>query len=256
MNNSFEVLNKILQGEHMAIKQYQAYIGGLTDGPLRNHLTAILTDHKEHATRISYYIQTNGGHAEEGAGFVGIMADWKTGPKGIGALFVRNGTNVGTFLHGGSQERGRRSGTENVASIVGLGKAVEVASKDIYNNNIRVKALRDRFVDEVLHKIPKARLNGHPVERLSGNANISFEFVKGKSLLSFLDDRGISVSSGSACSCGSFSASHVFLAMNLPEEIALGSLRFTFGDENTENDVDVVVDILSQMIEQMRVNEL
>lgn len=174
------------------------------------------------------------------------------GPKGIGALFVRNSTNIDTIIHGGSQEKGMRSGTENVASIVGLGKAIEMASRDIDHNNKKIKALRDQFVNEVFQKIPRVKLNGHPIERLPGNANISFEFVNGKSLLLFLNDRGIHVSSGSACSCGSLSPSHVLLAMNLPEEIALSSLRFTFGNDNTENDVNFVVDILAQAVEQMR----
>lgn len=174
------------------------------------------------------------------------------GPKGIGALFVRNSTNIDTIIHGGSQEKGMRSGTENVASIVGLGKAIEMASRDIDHNNKKIKALRDQFVNEVFQKIPRVKLNGHPIERLPGNANISFEFVNGKSLLLFLNDRGIYVSSGSACSCGSLSPSHVLLAMNLPEEIALSSLRFTFGNDNTENDVNFVVDILAQAVEQMR----
>ncbi|MCG9968358.1 cysteine desulfurase NifS [Pelotomaculum terephthalicicum JT] len=171
------------------------------------------------------------------------------GPKGIGALFIKNRTNIDKIMHGGSQEKDKRAGTENVAGIVGFGKAIEITSKDMDKNNKVIKALRDRFVNLVSQKIPDVRINGHPTKRLPGNANISFELVNAKNLLSFLDERGIYVSSGSACSCASLRPSHVLLAMNLPQEVALSSLRFTFGNENTENDIDFVVDILSQAVE-------
>ena len=176
------------------------------------------------------------------------------GPKGIGALFIKNRTNIDKIMHGGSQEKDKRAGTENVAGMVGFGKAIEVASKDMDKNNKAIKALRDRFVNLVSQKIPNVRINGHPTERLPGNANISFELVNAKNLLSFLDEREIYVSSSSACSCASLKPSHVLLAMNLSQKVTLSSLRFTFGDDNTEEDVDVAVDVLIQAVEQMRKN--
>jgi len=173
-------------------------------------------------------------------------------PKGIGALFIRNGTHIEPLIHGGSQESGMRSGTENVAGIVGLGKAIEIATKNIHHNNKKIKFLRDRFVNEVLNKIPDTRLNGHPTERLPGYANISFKYVKGKILSSILNDKGIYVSTNSACSCASSYASYVLQAMRLPEEIIFSSIRFTFGDKNTENDIDIVVNTLSETVDKIR----
>ena len=156
------------------------------------------------------------------------------------------------FLQGGAQERGRRAGTENVAAIVGLGKAIELATKDIEGHNKRVSALRDRLIKGVLDTIPYTRLNGHPTQRLSGNANFSFEFIEGESLLLMLDMKGIAASSGSACTSGSLDPSHVLLAIGLPHEIAHGSLRLSLGDDNTEEEVDYVLEVLPQIVDRLR----
>jgi len=174
------------------------------------------------------------------------------GPKGIGALYVRKGVKMHNFLQGGAQERGRRAGTENVAAIVGLGKAIELATKDIEGHNKRVSALRDRLIKGVLDTIPYTRLNGHPTQRLSGNANFSFEFIEGESLLLMLDMKGIAASSGSACTSGSLDPSHVLLAIGLPHEIAHGSLRLSLGDDNTEEEVDYVLEVLPQIVDRLR----
>jgi cysteine desulfurase len=174
------------------------------------------------------------------------------GPKGIGALYVRKGVKMHTFMQGGAQERGRRAGTENVAGIVGLGHAIELAAKNIEAYNHKLRTLRDRLVKEVLEKIPYARLNGHPTQRLPGNANFSFEFIEGESLLLMLDMKGIAASSGSACTSGSLDPSHVLLAIGLPHEIAHGSLRLTFGDENTQEDVEYIMEVLPPIVERLR----
>lgn len=174
------------------------------------------------------------------------------GPKGIGALFIRNGTNIDSYLHGGSQELGKRGGTENVASIVGLGKAIEMAAKDVSQNSERMKNLRDKFISEVMHRIPDSELNGHPIQRLPGNANITFRSVNGGLLLSELNVKGIYASSGAACSCNSLQASHVLMAINLDVGNAFGALRFTFGEENTDEEIAQVVETLSQIIKRIR----
>ena len=174
------------------------------------------------------------------------------GPKGIGALFVRKGVNMNTFLQGGAQERGRRAGTENIPGIVGLGKAIELANENIEENQKKIKALRDRLIKEILEKIPYTRLNGHPEQRLPGNANFSFQYIEGESLLLMLDMKGIAASSGSACTSGSLDPSHVLLSIGLPHEIAHGSLRLTLGDENTEEDIDKVMEVLPPIVERLR----
>ena len=169
------------------------------------------------------------------------------GPKGSGALFVRQGTKISTFITGGGQERSRRAGTENVAAIVGLGKAIELATTDIPAHTEKLKAMRDRFINRVLAEIPYTRLNGHRTERMASNANISFEFIEGESLLLMLDMKGISASSGSACTSGSLDPSHVLLAIGLKHEVAHGSLRVTFGESNDMEDADRIVDELKTM---------
>jgi cysteine desulfurase len=174
------------------------------------------------------------------------------GPKGTGALYIRRGTRVESLIHGGAQERGRRAGTENVPGIVGLGRAIELATADIEGHNRRIAAMRDRLVREVLGSIPDARLNGHPTERLANNANFSFRYVEGESILLLLDARGICASTGSACSSASLEPSHVLLAIGLPHEEAHGSLRLTLGDANTEEDVDCVLDVLPEVIGRLR----
>lgn len=174
------------------------------------------------------------------------------GPKGSGALFVRQGTKISTFITGGGQERSRRAGTENVAAIVGLGKAIELATADISKHTEKLKAMRDRFIDRVLAEIPYTRLNGHRTERMASNANISFEFIEGESLLLMLDMKGISASSGSACTSGSLDPSHVLLAIGLKHEVAHGSLRVTFGESNNVEDADRIVDELKTIVTRLR----
>lgn len=174
------------------------------------------------------------------------------GPKGIGALYIRKGVKITTFLHGGAQERGRRASTENIPAIVGLGKAIELATQNIDEYNGKLTALRDRTINEIMEKIPYVRLNGHRTERLPGNVNVSFEFIEGESLLLMLDMKGIAASSGSACTSGSLDPSHVLLAIGLPHEIAHGSLRITFGEENTQSDVDYLMEVLPAIVERLR----
>jgi cysteine desulfurase len=174
------------------------------------------------------------------------------GPKGVGALYIRKGTKIDTLIHGGGQESRRRAGTENIAGIVGLGKAIELATADIEGHNRKIRALRDRLVTGILGKIPNSRLNGHPEKRLAGNINISFEFIEGESMLLWLDDEGICASTGSACTSGSLEPSHVLLATGLPVEISHGSLRLTLGNVNTDTDVDFVLEVLPKVVSRLR----
>ena len=174
------------------------------------------------------------------------------GPKGVGFLYIRTGVKIRSFLHGGAQERKRRAGTENVPGIVGLGKAVELARAEQRETAERVTALRDYLIDRVLREIPFTRLNGDRKRRLPGNANFSFQFVEGESLLILLDMEGICGSSGSACTTGSLDPSHVLMAIGLPHEIAHGSLRLTLGEENTREQMDFVVDRLKEIVARLR----
>lgn len=174
------------------------------------------------------------------------------GPKGIGALYVRNGVRPEIFMHGGAQERARRAGTENVASIVGLGKAIELATHDITAKAEKISAMRNRLIKEITEKIPYVKLNGHPKDRLPGNVNFSFSFIEGESLLLLLDLNGIAASSGSACTSGSLDPSHVLLALGLPHEIAHGSLRLSIGEINTDEDIDTVLEVLPNIVQRLR----
>ncbi len=174
------------------------------------------------------------------------------GPKGTGALYVRKGVKINNFITGGAQERSKRAGTENTAAIVGLGKAIELATADVSGHAENLRGMRDRFIDRILDEIPYTRLNGHRTERLAGNSNISFEFIEGESLLLMLDMQGISASSGSACTSGSLDPSHVLLAIGLKHEVAHGSLRVSFGESNTMEDVDRIVDSLKMIVARLR----
>ena len=174
------------------------------------------------------------------------------GPKGVGALYIRKGVKTQQFIHGGAQERNRRAGTENLPGIVGLGKAIEMATQDIPGHNAKLTALRDRLINQILSTVDNTRLNGHPTKRLPGNVNFSFEFIEGESLLLSLDLKGIAGSSGSACTSGSLDPSHVLLAIGLPHEIAHGSLRLTLGDGNTDADIDYVLEVLPQIVQRLR----
>lgn len=174
------------------------------------------------------------------------------GPKGSGALYVRNGVKLMSFITGGAQERMRRAGTENVPGIVGLGKAIELATANIPEKQKKLTALRDAYIKKVLETIPYSHLNGHPTKRLPGNANISFEFIEGEGMLLCLDMKGISASSGSACTSGSLDPSHVLLAIGLKHEEAHGSLRVSFGEDNTADDVNYIADSLKEIVERLR----
>lgn len=174
------------------------------------------------------------------------------GPKGCGALYVRKGVKLTSFITGGAQERMRRAGTENVPGIVGLGKAIELATQNLEEKTAKMTALRDTYIKKVLDKIPYSRLNGHPTKRLANNANISFEFIEGEGMLLSLDMKGISASSGSACTSGSLDPSHVLLAIGLKHEEAHGSLRTTFGEDTTYEDIDYIADSLAEIVERLR----
>jgi cysteine desulfurase len=174
------------------------------------------------------------------------------GPKGAGALYMRKGVKSEQIMHGGAQERNRRAGTENLPAIVGLGKAIELAVTDIPQRNARLEALRNRLIDGILSTVENTRLNGHPIKRLAGNVNFSFEFIEGEALLLSLDIKGIAGSSGSACTSGSLDPSHVLLAIGLSHEIAHGSLRLTLGDRNTEEDIDYVLEVLPEVVQRLR----
>ncbi len=172
-------------------------------------------------------------------------------PKGVGALYVKRGVRFRPFIVGGHQERGRRAGTENVASIVGLGKAAELAQQDITIENTKVKALRDKLETELL-KLPATRLNGDPEHRLPNTSNISFEYIEGESILMLLDMFNICASSGSACTTGSLEPSHVLRAMGVPYTAAHGAIRFSFSRYNTEEEVDFVLEKLPPVIARLR----
>ena len=174
------------------------------------------------------------------------------GPKGIGFLYIRKGVKIRSFIHGGAQERKRRAGTENVPGIVGYGAAVERAVRTMEERTAMERKQRDHLIDRVLHEVPYTRLNGHRTRRLPNNANFSFQFVEGESLLIMLDMEGICGSSGSACTSGSLDPSHVLLAIGLPHEIAHGSLRLTLSEETTEEELDYVVEAIKKIVEKLR----
>ncbi|MDY3309203.1 MAG: cysteine desulfurase NifS [Eubacteriales bacterium] len=174
------------------------------------------------------------------------------GPKGVGALYIRKGIVVPPLLHGGAQERRKRAGTENVAGIVGLGKAIEIACSDIEGTAKRMCYLRDKLINGIEVSIPEVKLNGHRTERLPGNVNFSIKYIEGESILLMLDINGIAASSGSACTSGSLDPSHVLLAMGMPHETAHGSLRLTLGDDTTEDDIDYVLEVLPEIVVKLR----
>ncbi len=174
------------------------------------------------------------------------------GPKGVGALYIRQGLKLDTLISGGGQERGKRAGTENLASIVGLGKAIELAYENLEENNKKLIKLRDKMIKDIEEKIPYVRLNGHRNKRLPGNVNFCFRFIEGESLLLSLDMVGIAGSSGSACTSGSLDPSHVLLSIGLPHEIAHGSLRLSLGSFNSEEEVDYVVENLIEIVDRLR----
>lgn len=173
-------------------------------------------------------------------------------PKGVGALYIRSGAKLQRLIYGGAQEKTQRGGTENVASIVGMGKAIELAMESMESRNAYVSGLRDRLIEGILRRIPETRLNGHRTRRLSGNVNVSIRYIEGEALLLSLDMKGIAGSSGSACTSGSLDPSHVLLAIGLPHEIAHGSLRLSLSEENTTEEVDYTIDALVEIVERLR----
>jgi cysteine desulfurase len=187
-----------------------------------------------------------------GASLLSVSSHKIYGPKGVGALFVRRGTPLLPIVFGGHHERKRRAGTENVPGIIGFAKAVELATLDVEARQDRVLQLRRKLEDRVLSTIPNVRLNGHHARRLPSTASLCFEFIEGESLVLSLDMEGIAVSSGSACTSGSSEPSHVLLAMGVPPAIAQGSVRFSLGTENTESDVDHVLEVLPRIVERLR----
>jgi cysteine desulfurase len=173
-------------------------------------------------------------------------------PKGIGVLYVRRGTRMGTFMHGGHQESGRRGGTENVPGIIALGKACELAAKNLDEENTRVKALRDKLEEGLLAACPDCFVNGDPDNRLPNTTNISFEFIEGESILMMLNHFGICASSGSACTSGALEPSHVLRAMGVPFTAAHGSIRYSLSRYNTDTDVETVIEKMPPIIERLR----
>ncbi len=173
------------------------------------------------------------------------------GPKGVGALYMRKGIRLPNLIHGGAQERGLRAGTENVPGIVGMAAALKESIEKMPERNVRLTKMRDRFIDEML-KTDRSIINGDRFKRLPGNVNMCFQGIEGESLLLMLDLNGVSASSGSACTSGSLDPSHVLLAIGLPHEIAHGSLRLTFSEENTEEDIDYIISVLKPIIKRLR----
>ena len=174
------------------------------------------------------------------------------GPKGVGFLYISKKAKIRSFIHGGQQERGRRAGTENIAGIVGMEAAVKRAYRVMEEKTKKEIELRDYLIERIMQEIPNTRLNGHPTKRLPGNVNVSFESVEGESVLIMLDMQGICASSGSACTSGSLDPSHVLLALGLSPELARGSLRLTLGEENTREEMDIVVEELSKIVRRIR----
>lgn len=174
------------------------------------------------------------------------------GPKGVGALYVREGVEFDRIQDGGHQEKNKRAGTENVAGIVGLGKAIELATKNIEEYQKKLTNLREDYFSQIEEKIPNYKINGDRIKRLPGNANVSFEGIEGEELLLKLDEKGICASAGSACSSGSPTPSHVLLAIGLKPELAYGSLRISLGEENTKEDIDFLVEQLVEIIPKLR----
>ena len=174
------------------------------------------------------------------------------GPKGVGALYMKKGIRLPSYVMGGAQERNRRAGTENVAGIVGLGAAIALATQTLEESAARMTKLRDKLIAGIAQRIPEVKLNGHPTMRLPNNVNYSIKYIEGESILLMLDMNGIAASSGSACTSGSLDPSHALLALGLSHEVAHGSVRLTLSDETTEEDIDYVLDVLPKVAERLR----
>jgi len=189
---------------------------------------------------------------EENVDLLSLSSNDMYGPRGVGALYIRTGTRIQPIIHGGGQERGLRSGTENLPGKVGMGKAAEIAKAEMGMEAERLTRLRDRLIEGVLSRIPESYLNGHPTKRLPNNANVRFSYIEGESLILSLDMEGVACSSGSACTSKTLEPSHVLLGIGLRHEEAHGSLLFTLGRQNTEEDVDYVLDVLPGIVRRLR----
>lgn len=189
---------------------------------------------------------------ELGVDLLSLSAHKFHGPKGVGALYIRNGVKIDNLIHGGGQERGKRAATENLAGIVGLSKALEIATENLDKNILYCEKKRDRIIKGIQEKIPYCRLNGPICNRSCNNINFSFKYIEGESILMMLDMKGIAASSGSACASGSLDPSHVLLAIGLPHEIAHGSLRLSVSTETTDEDIDYLLEVLPPIIERLR----
>jgi cysteine desulfurase len=187
-----------------------------------------------------------------GVDLLSLSAHKLYGPKGMGALYIRKGTRLVSFMHGGEQERRRRASTENVPGIVGFGRAAELAQNELDKERRRLTSLRTQLIDGLLERIDRLTLNGHPTKRLPNNVNVSIEFVEGEAILLNLDLEGIAASTGSACTSSSLEPSHVLLALGLPRELAHGSLRFTMGLYTTEEDIGRVLQVLPPIVARLR----
>ena len=206
------------------------------------HVDAVAT-----AGQVSINVQ------EKNIDLLSLSSNDMYGPKGIGALYIRKGTKIQPVNQGGGQERGLRSGTENIPGIVGMGKAAEIAQKKMEKEGTRLTGLRDKLIQGVLEKVEYSFLNGHPVKRLPNNANLRFSYIEGESLILGLDMLGIQVSSGSACTSKTLEPSHVLLAIGLSHEEAHGSLVFTMGKQNSEEDMNYVVEVVPNVVKKLRV---
>jgi len=189
---------------------------------------------------------------EENIDLLSISSNDMYGPKGVGALYIKRGTKVQPIIQGGGQERGLRSGTENIPGIVGIGKAAEISQKEMESESKRLTQLRDKLIKGVLDKIDYSFLNGHPTKRLPSNANLRFSYIEGESLILGLDMHGVQASSGSACTSKTLEPSHVLLAIGLAHEEAHGSLVFTMGKQNSEEDVNYVLEVLPDVVKRLR----
>ena len=188
----------------------------------------------------------------EGIDLLTVSSNDMYGPKGVGALYIKDGIRIEPLVHGGGQERGLRSGTENLPSIVGFGKAAEIAKKEMQTQSEKLIKLRDKLIDGLLKPIPHSFLNGHPTKRLPDNVSVRYSFIEGESMLLSLDLMGVSASSGSACTAKTLEPSHVLLAIGLKHEEAHGSLMFTLGRQNTEEEVDYVIGLMPGIVKRLR----
>ena len=189
---------------------------------------------------------------DDGIDMLSLSGHKFNGPKGVGVLYIRKGLKIDNLIHGGAQESNRRAGTENIPGIMGLAKAITIATNNLEEKTEKIKQLRDYTISEIEKRIPYCRLNGHRTNRLCGNINFSFRFIEGEALLLMLGLKGIAASSGSACTSGSLDPSHVLLAIGLPHEIAHGSLRISIGYQNTKEEIDYLLDNLPSIVERLR----